>query len=520
MKAWGNELWDKVDKVDANFAEQLNKNERLNQFLREKAKIDAEYSKNLKRLAAKYEKNSNKKDFTTEVAFSALLRETVSISNQYEQISEEITKNCIQPFNQITVELGNSRKEYRTEYSKQLKILDEHGKEVDRSKDNWISKYKNSEKARQQYEKADQDDHVTKADVEKARYNKEQKKQLAEDAKNEYANKLVKCNEQQRDHHTKLVPKILNNYQTHFLKSSDEFSRTLKNYCMTGHTFFPLIIKCAQDFEADVDKINKEEDSEFIVDDLKTGYNPPDDIPFEDIEQEGYAKATGLGVGLGRSKIGGLFKKNKVIEREDMSHLPPEQRKRALRKIKKDLEKTIDKDRQEITALEKMLNLASNGKMGDTDNLKTNISQRQNSMRVNEEKLKSVNTWLGDSDSNVTSVVSNKNTSPTPVRTKENQRAYQAPKKIPDPPTPSGIYADPIKLKHERKDSFDEDYDGIMEAECLYDFTDDGDGCITIRPGMRLVVTEEDNGDGWTKVKIPGTQSDGFVPTSYIQLIR
>ena len=28
------------------------------------------------------------------------------------------------------------------------------------------------------------------------------------------------------------------------------------------------------------------------------------------------------------------------------------------------------------------------------------------------------------------------------------------------------------------------DYDGIMEAECLYDFTDDGDGCITIRPGM------------------------------------
>ena len=50
---------------------------------------------------------------------------------------------------------------------------------------------------------------------------------------------------------------------------------------MTGHTFFPLIIKCAQDFEADVDKINKEEDSEFIVDDLKTGYNPPDDIPFE-----------------------------------------------------------------------------------------------------------------------------------------------------------------------------------------------------------------------------------------------
>ena len=70
-----------------------------------------------------------------------------------------------------------------------------------------------------------------------------------------------------------------------------------------------------------------------------------------------------------------------------------------MRKIKKDLEKTIDKDRQEITALEKMLNLASNGKMGDTDNLKHNVSQRQNNMRINEDKLKSVNLWLGESDS-------------------------------------------------------------------------------------------------------------------------
>ena len=45
--------------------------------------------------------------------------------------------------------------------------------------------------------------------------------------------------------------------------------------------------------------------------------------PLSDIEQEGYAKSSGIGAGLGRSKIGGLFKKNKVIEKEDMSHLPP-----------------------------------------------------------------------------------------------------------------------------------------------------------------------------------------------------
>ena len=81
MKAWGNELWDKVEKVDSNFAEQLNKNDRLNQFLREKAKIDTEYSKNLKRLAAKYEKNSNKNDFTTEVAFRTRIHNMYTLNS-------------------------------------------------------------------------------------------------------------------------------------------------------------------------------------------------------------------------------------------------------------------------------------------------------------------------------------------------------------------------------------------------------------------------------------------------------
>lgn len=47
---------------------------------------------------------------------------------------------------------------------------------------------------------------MTKADVEKARQNKEQKRNMAEDAKNEYAQKLVKCNEQQKSHHTQLIP--------------------------------------------------------------------------------------------------------------------------------------------------------------------------------------------------------------------------------------------------------------------------------------------------------------------------
>ena len=41
----------------------------------------------------------------------------------------------------------------RGEYRKHVKILDNCGKDVDRSKDNWTNQWKNYEKAKQQFEK-------------------------------------------------------------------------------------------------------------------------------------------------------------------------------------------------------------------------------------------------------------------------------------------------------------------------------------------------------------------------------
>ena len=45
MKEWGSELWDRVDNVDQRFQDSIQKNDRLVRFLREKAQIDHDYSK-------------------------------------------------------------------------------------------------------------------------------------------------------------------------------------------------------------------------------------------------------------------------------------------------------------------------------------------------------------------------------------------------------------------------------------------------------------------------------------------
>merc|ERR1711892_6574 len=261
------------------------------------------------------------------------------------------------------------------------------------------SKFKNAEKAKQQYDKADQDDHVTKADVEKARVNKEQKRTLAEDAKNEYVRTLVKCNEQQRQHHTKLVPNILQRYQGEFLASADTYGATVINYCKVEEKFRPLMTSCLGDIETKASDINGKADADGLVDEFKTGYHPPDDIPFEDIEKAGQAQHNTRGLTLG-----GIFSRHKKAPekpaQEDMSHLPPEQQKRALKKMRKDVEKELDKTRAELKALEKIQNLAkSSSKMGDPSDYTTKIAEVNTRIQQHDRKINQINNWLGEKPS-------------------------------------------------------------------------------------------------------------------------
>ena len=73
----------------------------------------------------------------------------------------------------------------------------------------------------------------------------------------------------------------MNNYQTSYVKTADEFNHILLNYCQAEEKFRPLIKSCLDDFAANAEKIDSTKDSEFIVEELKTGYHPPEDIPFE-----------------------------------------------------------------------------------------------------------------------------------------------------------------------------------------------------------------------------------------------
>ena len=118
-----------------------------------------------------------------------------------------------------------------------------------------------------------------------------------------------------------------------------------------------------------------------------------------DIEKAGQAQHNTRGLTLG-----GIFSRHKKAPekpaQEDMSHLPPEQQKRALKKMRKDVEKELDKTRAELKALEKMQNLAkSSSKMGDPSDYTTKIAEVNTRIQQHDRKINQINNWLGEKPS-------------------------------------------------------------------------------------------------------------------------
>ena len=117
---------------------------------------------------------------------------------------------------------------------------------------------------------------------------------------------------------------------------------------------------------------------------------------FSDVEQE---KGANQGH---RLTLGGFFGRRKAPEKppqEDMSHLPPEQQKRALKKMRKDAEKDFDKTRAELKGLEKMAKLAESGAKMGNQNFNAQITDLKKRESDIERRINQINNWLGEKSS-------------------------------------------------------------------------------------------------------------------------
>ncbi|TRY57183.1 hypothetical protein DNTS_003269 [Danionella cerebrum] len=184
---------------------------------------------------------------------------------------------------------------------------------------------------------------------------------------------------------------------------------------------------------------------------------------------------------------------------EDLSHLPPEQRRKKLQQRIDELNKELQKEMDQRDALNKMKDVyEKTPQMGDPGSLQPKISETICNMEKLRSEIHKNESWLAE--------VEGKHGSRNERRPSAdvNHHAPQGRE------SPEGSYTEdqsqeqrspPQPDTHEFDDEFEDDdpLPAIGHCKALYSFD------------------EEDKGDGWTRVR-KNSGEEGYVPTSYVDI--
>lgn len=123
--------------------------------------------------------------------------------------------------------------------------------------------------------------------VEKQRTNMSMKSQQCESAKNEYADQLQRTNELQRQHYRSGLPEVFRQLQELDEKRIKNIKNFIRSSVEIERNVYPIINKCLDGIVKAADSINEKDDSLLVIEKYKTGFAPPEDIPFEDLAKGG-----------------------------------------------------------------------------------------------------------------------------------------------------------------------------------------------------------------------------------------
>ncbi|XP_036435072.1 formin-binding protein 1-like isoform X3 [Colossoma macropomum] len=203
---------------------------------------------------------------------------------------------------------------------------------------------------------------------------------------------------------------------------------------------------------------------------------------------------------------------------EDLSHLPPEQRRKKLQQRIDELSRELQKEMDQRDALNKMKDVyEKNPQMGDPGSLQPKISETICNMEKLRSEIHKNETWLAEVEGAKQSSRSERRPS-----TDVNHHAPHGRE------SPEGSYTDdhsqehrspPQPDPHEFDDEFDDDdpLPAIGHCKALYSFDGSNEGTLVMKEDEVLYVIEEDKGDGWTRVRKQSGE-EGYVPTSYVEI--
>ncbi|XP_058462657.1 formin-binding protein 1-like isoform X15 [Malaya genurostris] len=566
---WGTELWDQYENLATHTQKGIDFLERYGSFIRDRSAIEIEYAGKLRRLVKNYQPKKSKEDeeneFSSFQAFKCVLKEVADLAGQREVVAENLQLQVLQGISLLAKNLREERKKSLNEGAMLTHNLSNQIASLDRAKRNYEKAYREAEKSIDSYQKADADLNLSRAEVEKQRNNMNIRCGQSEDSKNEYANQLQKTNKLQQTHYESSLPEVFNRLQELDEKRTRGLKEFIKGAADVESAVAPIIARCLEGMVKAADSINEKEDSLKVIEKYQSGFQPPGDLPFEDLAKadsdtsnnsQSYPPTAGLnhltakGTTTQKLKkrvgIFGIFASNK----EDFSDLPPTQRRKKLAGKVHELQQKVAQEQAASEGLMKMKGVyEANSLLGDPRSVEEQLNESVNKLDKLRLELQRYQKMLDQANNQTivqhspqaSRVIQNGQRSSRHSNGSSNHDHDDHGEDHPDHDAgslsssaspESGLGTSHTSLPGSGQGSTndqpinDEMYyeaDALQPlgtCKALYPFDATSEGSIPMSEGEELLVIELDQGDGWTRVRrLCGSSGweEGFVPTSYIE---
>ncbi|XP_053689845.1 formin-binding protein 1-like isoform X1 [Sabethes cyaneus] len=407
--SWGSELWDQYDNLATHTQKGIDFLERYGSFIRDRSAIEIEYAGKLRRLVKNYQPKKSKEDeeneFSSFQAFKCVLKEVADLAGQREVVAENLQLQVLQGISLLAKNLRDERKKSLNEGALLTQNLNSQIASLDRAKRNYEKGFREAEKSIDSYQKADADLNLSRAEVEKQRNNMNIRCGQSEDAKNEYANQLQKTNKLQQTHYETSLPEVFNRLQELDEKRTRGLKEFIKGAADVESAVAPIIARCLEGMVKAADSINEKDDSLKVIEKFQSGFQPPGDLPFEDLSKadsdtsnnsQTYTSTSGLnhltakGTTTQKLKkrvgIFGIFASNKNNlstdgMKEDFSDLPPTQRRKKLAAKVHELQQKVSQEQAASEGLMKMKGVyEANSLLGDPRSVEEQLNESVNKL--------------------------------------------------------------------------------------------------------------------------------------------
>ncbi|XP_046986768.1 formin-binding protein 1-like isoform X5 [Schistocerca americana] len=549
--SWGTELWDQYDNISLHTQKGIDFLEKYGHFIRDRCTIELEYAGKLRRLVKNYQpKKKDEEDYQYSPcrAFKHVMTEVNDLAGQHEVIAENLQANVIRELNILVKDIKEERKKHLQDGARMVQNLNTQILSLDRAKKNYEKAFKEAERALENFQRADADYNLSRAEVEKQRMNMAIKSQQCEETKNEYANQLQKTNELQNQHYHILMPDVFRQLQ----ELDEKRIKNIKSFMIQSvdieKNVFPIIIKCLDGIVNAAEQINEKEDTQLVIERYKSGFQPPEDIPFEDLSAiksgempppinpvpittlrpEAMTVKGTMSSGKLKKRVGlfGIFSSTKnnfsanADNKEDYSDLPPNQRKK---KLQQRVEEITAKIQQETAARDGLMKMKGvyeqNPALGDPMSIEGQLNESGHKLDKLRQELQKYQMYLEEANKPAVSP-----SAPSRRSKSHYNGAHLQQNHSPE----SGLGTSHTSLpdsdnEHGDNDPAPGDYcDGDLlpalgVCRALYPFEATSEGSIPMHDGEELFIIELDQGDGWTRVRRQKDGEEGFVPTSYIE---